>query len=561
MELSNAIKETISRFGLDVLPKRQFINLLDDVGAFKDEPVTSRKVMKGLLESGFGDLLCKLSENKYANWQNAVGKSVGDYAAQSGYKNELINRIATQLLLGVGLIGVRPKASTQSTAQAAMAKQRVKSPKELLYALKQEYLSALSDLLTITTDEYGHKFGYYTTGANTQLYVIESKIRIIAKEVEESNIDSWLAVERRKVEIKNRPTPEQIRQALEDLMITLERDYKALMEKSCIVEDDGLGLNLATFAPNAVSDLRSIENKIVIIGNKRQENRQLWIDQTKKDFLASKSSSAFARNKVLDRLKNGYLSRLAELDRSIRSGNIDFSDTALGEIRYKLINLGASLGKNLEQWCDTANKKLLQERVYRTAKRKKRNIIFSTVAGVVLLIGGWLSIAYMSSADARAIYATTIASANAEYAKGNYVVALGLFQKAENEYNASFFASSYKKEAHNRAIDATKQIIISWESKVRELLRSKRAAQAKSLTLALPANLVLVGSSEETFKYLSKQIDNDLEIRASELVDELLNDLYIRRGTLSESSKQKLDEMIRVVPDNYWLNFIKKKAR
>ena len=96
MELSNAIKDIINRFGTKVLPTRQFVNLLDDVGGFKDEPAASKKVMKGLLDSGFGELLYRLSEKKDGNWQNSIRKSVGDYAAKSGYKDELINTLIPQ---------------------------------------------------------------------------------------------------------------------------------------------------------------------------------------------------------------------------------------------------------------------------------------------------------------------------------------------------------------------------------------------------------------------------------------------------------------------------------
>ncbi len=341
MELSNAIKDIINRFGTKVLPTRQFVNLLDDVGGFKDEPAASKKVMKGLLDSGFGELLYRLSEKKDGNWQNSIRKSVGDYAAKSGYKDELINRIAAQLLYSVGLIDELPKIENSAKTKSTTPKQRIKDPKELLYALKQEYITTLSELLTITTDEYGHKYGYYSTEANTRLYVIDAKIRLIAKEVGDTNIDSWLKVEKSKVENKNRPTPAQLKQALDDLMSTLERDYKTLMEKGHIVEDDEFGLKSAKFAPNVVSDLRSVEKKIIIIGNKRKENRQSWIDKTKSDFLASKSSPASARNGVLDQLKNDYLSRLSELDRSTKSGEIDFSDSTLKDTRRKLINLGS----------------------------------------------------------------------------------------------------------------------------------------------------------------------------------------------------------------------------
>ncbi len=561
MELSNAIKDIISRFGTKVLPTRQFVNLLDDVGGFKDEPAASKKVMKGLLDSGFGELLYRLSEKKDGNWQNSIRKSVGDYAAKSGYKDELINRIAAQLLYSVGLIDELPKIENSAKAKSTTPKQRIKDSKELLYALKQEYITALSELLTITTDEYGHKYGYYSTEANTRLYVINAKIRLIAKEVRDTNIDSWLKVEKSKVENKNRPTPAQLRQALDDLMSTLERDYKALMEKGHIVEDDEFGLKSAKFAPNVFSDLRSIERKIIIIGNKRKEDRQSWIDKTKSDFLASKSSPASARNGVLDQLKNDYLSILSELDRSTKSGDMDFSDSTLKDTRRKLINLGSLLGKNMEQWCDTENDKLSKEREVRASKRKKRNTIVSAVAGVALLIGGWQGISYTSSADARAAYEATMASAKAEYAQGDYIAALDLFQKAENDYDASYSSSSYKGEAHAKAVETSDKIIANWEEKVSPLLQSKKVAQAKLLTLALPANLVLEGNSEQTFKSLSEQIDSDLATRTTEMVDELLNDIYTHQGKLSEAGKAELDEMIKVVPDNYWLNFIKEKAK
>lgn len=561
MELNNAIKDIISRFGTKVLPTRQFVNLLDDVGGFKDEPAASKKVMKGLLDSGFGELLYRLSEKKDGNWQNSIRKSVGDYAAKSGYKDELINRIAAQLLYSVGLIDELPKIENSAKTKSTTPKQRIKDPKELLYALKQEYITALSELLTITTDEYGHKYGYYSTEANTRLYVIDAKIRLIAKEVGDTNIDSWLRVEKSKVENKNRPTPAQLKQALDDLMSTLERDYKALMEKGHIVEDDEFGLKSAKFAPNVVSDLRSVEKKIIIIGNKRKENRQSWIDKTKSDFLASKSSPVSARNGVLDQLKNDYLSRLSELDRSTKSGEIDFSDSTLKDTRRKLINLGSLLGKNMEQWCNAENDKLSKDREVRASKRKKRNVVVSAVAGVALLIGGWQGISYMSSADARAAYETTMASAKAEYAQGNYIAALDLFQKAENDYDASYSSSSYKGEAHSKAVETSDKIIANWEEKVRPLLQSKKVAQAKALTLALPANLVLDGNSEQVFKSISEQIDSDLATRTTEMVDELLNDIYTHQGKLSEAGKAELDEMIKVVPDNYWLNFIKEKAK
>ena len=104
MTLTEGIKDIITRFGDVSIATKQFINLLDDVGAFKDEPAASKKVMRGLLASGFGELLYQVLENKPANWQNLVRKCVSEYTVQSGYKDELINHHASCLLYGAGVI-------------------------------------------------------------------------------------------------------------------------------------------------------------------------------------------------------------------------------------------------------------------------------------------------------------------------------------------------------------------------------------------------------------------------------------------------------------------------
>lgn len=560
MKLTEGIKDIIARFKIEVVSTRQFVNLLDDVGAFKDEPTASKKVMKGLLESGFGDLLCQIVTERTGNWQNSVRKCVSDYITQSGFKDELVNHHASCLLYGVGIIDELPKFDKRPIVTPKPTS-RIKDPRELLYALKQEYLSALSELMTITTDEFGHKYGYYSSEANTKLYVLDAKIRILAKELGQSDIPEWLDREKKKIERECRPSENQIKQALKDELATLTREYRALMEKGHIVKDDEFGLKSAEFPSNVISDLQAIEKKIIIIGKRQGEDKQSWIDKTKSDFLASKSSPASARNGILDQLKNDYEARLIQLDKETKSGDIDFSDSELKELRRKLINLGSLLGNNMEQWCDTENENISNARKVRFAKRKKRNIIISAVAGIALLIGGGETISYVSSSDARAQYETTMASANAEYAQGKYAEALTLYQKAENEYDASFNSSSYKGDAHSKAAEASAKIIADWENSVRPLLESNHVAKAKSLTLALPANLVLEGNAQETFRTLSAQIDQDLEARATQIVDELLNDIYTHQGKLSDAGKQELDEMIAVVPNNYWLNFIKDKTK
>jgi len=564
MSLIDAIKELISKKGISVVDTKQFVNVLDDLGAFKNEPAASKKVMKGLMDSGFGVLVLQYSKKKESNWQNVVRKAVADYASKSGYKDELINSIAAAILYSADVISELPKTEATSASRSSIAypsKNQIKDPKELMYALKKEYVSALKELLTIKSDEYGFNYGFFSTEANTKLYVIESKIKLVARELDDRDIERWLYNERQQVLDQNRPSASDVNRALNDIMSNLIRKYKAEMEKGCSIEDDEFGLKSACFYPNVVLDLLAIEKKILAIGKRKNEDKQSWIDKTKSDFLVSKSSPISARNGVLDQLKNEYLTRQNSLDKETKTGEIDFSDSELSETRCKLINLGTLLNQNMVAWCNSENKRVTEERAKRFAKRKKRNIILSSFAGLALIIGGGNLISYTSSSEARATYEATMTSGNTEMSKGNYVAAITLFQKAENDYDAYYSSSSYKKEAHLKAVEASDKVIAEWVNQVTPLIKEDRPAKAKLITMALPTNLVLEGSSEDTYKNITQQIDNSLAAHTSAIVDQLLNEIYTNNGKLSESSRQELDEMIEVIPDNYWLNFIKEKSK
>ncbi|MDE6010513.1 MAG: hypothetical protein K2F87_03565, partial [Muribaculaceae bacterium] len=69
MQLSNAINQVIRQFGRKALPTPGFVNIVADLGGFRDTPPASKKVMRGLLESGFGELLYRLSGERPDNWQ------------------------------------------------------------------------------------------------------------------------------------------------------------------------------------------------------------------------------------------------------------------------------------------------------------------------------------------------------------------------------------------------------------------------------------------------------------------------------------------------------------
>ncbi len=354
MELTEAIKDIVRQFGIEVITTRRLVNFLDDVGGFNDEPPSSKKIMRELLDSGFGELLYKLSNKKDDYWQNTVRKASVDFASKYGYKNELVNRITNQLISGVGL----------------------------------------------------------------------------NEEPEESNQQAT--------------------------------------------------------------------------NNQKINNQEATVENLGTDNLFS----------------------------------ID-----------------------PEAWYDDENKKLTYQRKKRATLKKRKEFYKLIIPVVIVLIITWVFLLYFSSADERKTFEATIASANTKYSQGNYVAALDLYQKAADDYNASYFPSRYKELAHDKAVLATNKIIDNWEKEMLQLLQSKKFVGAKSLTLSLPDNMILRGKAKQTYESLLKRTDDKLAEYSTTMIQELLNDIYKNNGELSESGKTKLNEYITVLPDNYWLNFIKKKVR
>lgn len=558
MILHECIKDLISSSGVEIVRKRQFVNILDDMGAFKQEAGASKRVLKGLLQSGFADVLCAITDTADDSWRNKVSKCTTQYAATSGYQEELIGRMADHLLYGAGVIAELP---VREKPHPRNEHQPISDPRELMFSLKQEYSRALVDLMTMTTDEFGHKVGFYTSEAETALYILASKLRLTAMQTHENGIDEWIERERIAIEERHRPTKAQIRKALEATLASLQRQYDSLMEKSVTITDDEFGLKSAAFGGSSADDMLQTEGRILTIGQRLNHDMQQWIVTRKSDFLASKSSPVSARAGRLDTLKNEYRQRLWTLTRGGGKKVIDLSDTELRDLRRKLVNLGSLLGDDMGLWCDEEIKRVASARGAIAAKRRKRNLIIGVASAAALVIGGGFTISYTSSADARAHYEITMSTAGDEYSKGNYAAALALYEKAADEYDAAYSSTSYKAAAHDKAAAATDKIIASWQEEVTSLLSQDRVAKAKTLTLALPKNLVLRGESETQYKTLSAKIDAELERHIAVMIDELTTDIYVNQGHLSPQGRKKLDELAEVAPDNYWLNFIKNKSK
>lgn len=560
MKIHEAVKDITTRFGTVSITHAQFVNLLDDVGGFKESPAASKRVLKDLLKSGFAELAYQIAEHREDSWQNKVRKIVFDYISRSGYKESLVQELAANVLLGLGVINELPHLEQPSSAKTEQPI-AIKDPKELLYALKQEYITALSELMTIKQNELGILYGYYTSDALTKLYVLEYKMLIVAHNLGHTDFRSWIDSQKADALSNHRPSKKEIDKKLREILTELQAEYSKLVESSIVIEDDEFGLKQAALSQSPTQEIETLEIKIQKVGQRIGCDGKKWIKTTRQTLLDKHSSSVSERMAIFDGLKNSYLNRLKSLDAIQQMGDISTSDSELSELRRKLIKMGCLLQQDMTQWCDSQVEQINQRRAEKAARKKKRNTIAGIAAGLAVLVSGWQGGSYLSSQEAIETYQTTMSQADIAMSEGRYPDALSLYLQAEHNYDGSFSSSSYKSAAHSKAVEASDQIVSNWEEEISNQNQPYKGLQAKLLTLSLPKNLLLEGTTSNVYQTTVASIDVALKEETEKLINDLLTEIYKNKGTLSSEKRALLEEMLQVSPDNYWLNFIKEKSK
>lgn len=148
MKLSDAINETVSRFGLAVLPTKQFINLLDDIGAFKDEPAT-KYIFKTLLSDGTIGRFVKLDK-----WNIECEQFISKIANSTGFQLDMLNAVFKEIAIGLDW-----PVESNSLFESKKSEQRILSKKRSEDTSNISYSE--SDLLSILRK---HKFIYEKGG-------------------------------------------------------------------------------------------------------------------------------------------------------------------------------------------------------------------------------------------------------------------------------------------------------------------------------------------------------------------------------------------------------------
>lgn len=212
------------------------------------------------------------------------------------------------------------------------------------------------------------------------------------------------------------------------------------------------------------------------------------------------------------------------------------------------------MGKTYDNWCKKEKNKYLAK--YHIDNKSVALQLFAKIgipAAVVIGASG-TGISYMTSSSAIEQFEHTIALGEQQAAAGEYGKAIQLFSNAKNNYTASFRPGHYQEIA----VEHTSATVNDVTQSCVKMVEEGRLIDANTLLLSLPHKVI---SENEQLSEQYNAAKSALDKAINDGLDNLISDIASNHGKLSDTSKQKLNELLKINPNDYWLNFIKNKER
>ncbi|MCQ2172381.1 MAG: hypothetical protein MJZ17_06505 [Bacteroidales bacterium] len=229
-------------------------------------------------------------------------------------------------------------------------------------------------------------------------------------------------------------------------------------------------------------------------------------------------------------------------------------------VEHKIDIISAALGQNNSAWCKSEKEKVLSQ--FQRTKSSQFGAVFAKVIlpVLILLIGSTEGIKYFASSKELNEYNSYMASGEAALAKGNYADAIEAFVSAGEGYDGVFAPSSKKKAATTKLTEAITPLFNETVASAREMAAAGKYADARELLKGFeqyPFDNAMRSSLESEQKNLEDVIVNAV----SDGKNTLLMTISTKGRKLDATTHETLNELLKVAPDDYWLNFVLNKSK
>lgn len=229
-------------------------------------------------------------------------------------------------------------------------------------------------------------------------------------------------------------------------------------------------------------------------------------------------------------------------------------------VEHKIDIISADLGQDNSAWCKTEKEKVLLQ--YQQTKTNQIGAVFAKLVLplIVLIVGIIEGIMYSSSSSELKEYDSFMTVGDDALADGNYEDAIAAFGNAANEYNGSFAKGSKIKKANAKQIEAVKPLLNSTITNAKEMASAGKYADAKALLIKME-QYPMTDAMRSSLVIEQSNLDELITKAISDGKNTILMVISTKGPKLDAATRETLDELLKVAPNDYWLNFVLNKAK
>lgn len=285
--------------------------------------------------------------------------------------------------------------------------------------------------------------------------------------------------------------------------------------------------------------------------------------------MVSLDESVAIKNILREVLKDGYGGKILTIDPSkddchlkVRSysktiaENLGFKEVI---VQYTLYSIAYGIGliTGVPHLKDIASPgretEVVKTKVPKeTTEAKKVPYLKYAAILIFLLVVFIYGLSFWNSSEEREKYEDRVSVASSFLNSGDYANAVESYKEAYNGYNA-MNSDSYKKEALEKIDDLADKLIKDGETDNKSLIQAKKVIQSE-------LQLNLGETDRERVKNKLLELENIIQQRVENGRNALVTNVSANGGKLDENGRQLLEQQLELAPDDYWLNFIKKKS-
>ena len=229
-------------------------------------------------------------------------------------------------------------------------------------------------------------------------------------------------------------------------------------------------------------------------------------------------------------------------------------------VEHKIDIISAALGQDNTTWCKSEKEKVLNKYAQSAGKQFTAVLfkaIMPAITAVILLVQG---IFYCLSISEIREYDELISAGDKFLIEQKYEDAITSYTNAANGYNGMFASTQKINNANAKVKEALRPLMRNALDKSKEYEAAGKYFDARNALSGLHA-YNLDNEMTSTLKSAESHLEQSIALALVNGKNLMLQIISAKGRKMDASTIAVLDELLKVYPEDYWLNFVKRKTK